>query len=185
MLRSLLMAALLVGCAGGEQLDPGESDDVIDSKADGTTPLRMGVYDVDFGVYYAMTLEADGNFMLRGGCKPGPTGPHCFAITELPGHYRLTHSGSKKYLRLYSDIDGSLVYKFQYKVSGKLSETVKLTDTKTEKEYTATLEEADHAQDGESCGGFVANVRSCADGLICKAAAQCCDLPGVCVPASN
>jgi hypothetical protein len=37
------------------------------------------------------------------------------------------------------------------------------------------------AAEGENCGGFAG--LPCADGLVCKAAASCCDMPGVCVKA--
>jgi hypothetical protein len=182
----VMMAALAgAGCGGNQDaLDANEVDEVAaDVKADGATPLRMGTYDVDLGVFYSMTLKADGTFKLFGGCKPGPTGPHCFAIVTNEGNYRLTRSGSKHYIRLVSDISNELLYRFQYKVSGAESENVSLTETHTGKHYTATLQQADRRQDGESCGGFVGTASACADGLICKVAQHCCDIPGVCTPA--
>jgi hypothetical protein len=181
-----VLALSAAGCGGAAgDLEPGEVDDAGDAKADGQVALRMGSYDVNLPPYWALTLEQNGTFTLRGGCKPGPTGPHCFAIITDEGHYRLTRSGSKRYLRLYSDIqEGKLIYRFQYTVSGRRSEDVKLTETHTGDTSTATLEEADKSQEGESCGGFVASVNQCATGLVCKAAARCCDLPGVCVQAN-
>jgi hypothetical protein len=180
---AFVAAALVgVGCGGaGESLDANEVDDIADAKADGASALRMGTYDVDLDLYYSLTLEKNGSYKLIGGCRPGPTGPHCFAISEDEGHYRLTKSGSSRYIRLYSDLTGELAYRFQYKVSGTRSEKVSLTETHTGKHYTATLEQANLSQEGESCGGFVGSLNACADGLSCKAAASCCDLPGVCV----
>jgi hypothetical protein len=193
MFRSISKLAFIAlisvaGCGnpnGDDQLDPGETDDVINAKADGTTPLRMGTYDVNFAPYYSLTLHDDKNFQLMGGCNPDGTGPHCFAIIENDSYYRLTKSGSKHYIRLYNEIDGTLLYRFQYTVSGDMSQNVKLTNTKTGDKYTATLRQADKAQEGESCGGFVANVRGCAADLDCQAAARCCDLPGTCVRSSS
>jgi hypothetical protein len=172
-----------LGCGAPETLEPGEVDDTAGVKADGAAALRMGSYDIspDLGPFWALTLEENGNYTLRGGCKPNPTGPSCFAIINQQGHYRLTRSGSKKYLRLYNDLDGKLSYRLQYTVSGAKSETVTLVDMHTEASYTAKLQQADKSQEGESCGGFVATLHQCADGLFCKAAARCCDLPGVCV----
>jgi hypothetical protein len=42
------------------------------------------------------------------------------------------------------------------------------------------LRQSQLAQDGESCGGFVANAKRCAPGLICKGA-PIPDVPGTCV----
>ena len=185
MFRNLAFLALVsvAGCGttGADQLDPGETDDVIGAKEDGAAPLRMGTYDVDFAPFYALTLHDDNSYTLLGGCNPNAPGIHCFAIIRHDSYYKLTKSGSKKYIRLYNEIDGSLLYRFQYKVSGGNSQNVALTDTKTGDHYTATLHEADKSQEGESCGGFVANVHACATGLVCKAAAHCCDMPGTCV----
>jgi hypothetical protein len=174
--------ALASGCATQDGLDPGETPDTLDAKADGASTLRMGTYDVSFGTYYSMTLNLDGTYQLIGGCKQTGPGLHCFAITEDNGHYKLTKSGSHKYIRLYSDPNGGeLVYRFSYKVSGTHRQTVSMTETHTGETSTATLENADKSQEGESCGGFVATANACAPDLVCQAAARCCDLPGTCV----
>jgi hypothetical protein len=189
MFRKLAFIALIsaAGCGSNvdDQMDPGETDDVIGLKADGVAPLRMGTYDVDFAPFYALTLHDDNSYTLIGGCNPNSPGVHCFAIIRHDSYYKLTKSGSKKYIRLYNEIDGTLLYRFQYKVSGTNSEKVALTETKTGDHYTAKLQEAELSQEGESCGGFVGNVHGCASGLVCQASARCCDIPGVCVQDSS
>src|SRR5205823_14748756 len=99
MFRKLALIALIsaAGCGNnpGDQLDPGETDDVLDAKADGAAVLRMGSYDVDFAPFYALTLHDDNSYTLLGGCNPNGPGVHCFAIIRHDSYYRLTRSGSK------------------------------------------------------------------------------------------
>jgi hypothetical protein len=170
-----------IGCGGPADLEEGEVDDSIESKTDGPGRLRMGTYDVDIIPFWAMTLAADGTYSLRGGCRPGPTGPHCFAVIAENGSYTLTKSGSKRYLRLIRDVDGKLNHKFSYTVSGGDSEHVQLVEGN--QTFTATLNEANKRQDGENCGGFAG--LPCASNLVCQTVATCCDIPGTCRPMVN
>jgi hypothetical protein len=135
---SFAFALAITGCAGAPSaLDPGETEDMIEAKADGAG-LALGTYEIDpsFDTYYSLTLAARKQFSLRGGCRPGPTGPHCFAITGNSGHYSLTKIGDQHFLRLYSDLEGgALLVKFEYTVSG---DRILLTDTSNGQSYTAT-----------------------------------------------
>ena len=179
----------LGACASNQDsVDSNEVDDNVDAKADGFTPMRMGTYDVAFSDYYALTLHEDGTFHLQGGCKPNPNGPSCFAITTMDGNYRFTRSTTtgSHYIRLTNNLDDSLAFRFRYVVTGSQSETVALTDMHDSNKSTATLENADKQQEGESCGGFTAHPGECATGLECVNTQGCCDLPGTCeLPAST
>jgi hypothetical protein len=183
-----IASTLALGACAANQADQDNGNEVTDpndSKADGQTPLRMGTYDVDFDVYYALTLHDDGTFHLQGGCRPNDDGPSCFAITVMDGNYHLTKSGTRRYIRLYNGIDDSLAYRFRYTVSGEESETLDLVNTHDHSTSSATLEQADKKQEGESCGGFVVAPGQCADGLVCVTAQHCCDLPGTCQQPAN
>jgi hypothetical protein len=150
-LGMLFAASLAVtgGCtaSSSDGLDPGETDDVAaDGKADGASTIAEGDYSIspDYSAYWELDLVAGNKYTLHGGCKPNPEGPSCFAIIVDSGTYRLTKSGSSKYIRLYSDssacttCSGSddLLVRFQYVIE---SYGAKLTDTSDGDTYKATL----------------------------------------------
>jgi hypothetical protein len=133
----------VAGCTSqtGDDLDPGEVEDQAtpdDGKADAASASTMkdGTYGIapDYAAYWQLTVSSDYTFGLRGGCKPNPTGPSCFAITIKDGTYKFTHSGSDRYIRLYDDND-DLIVRFEY--AKESSGSYKLTDTSTHKNYTA------------------------------------------------
>jgi hypothetical protein len=179
-----MLGLQLAGCGRAQEdtLAPGEGDDSAGAKADGVSSLRLGVYALspELGDFFQLTLREDGGYALRGGCMPPAAGAAaCNFIIVGTGTYRLTKSGSKRFVRLTHTMSGPS-FKLSYTVAGDDSETVTFTDTATNKVSVGTLAEAKKKQEGESCGGFISGLDQCATGLICKAAAACCDIPGHC-----
>ena len=149
MLFATSMSLAVGACTSQDDgsLEPGETEDVgTDGKADGSTTLGVGDYSIspDYSLYWELDLSAGSAYTLRGGCKPNPTGPSCFAIVLDSGHYKLTKSGTKKYVRLYSDetacttCSGSdeFLVRFQYTLT---STGANVVDTSDNDKYTLTL----------------------------------------------
>ena len=144
-MRSLVVGILFVtaigGCAtNGDQLDPGETDDGAATGKDDSTALQLGQYAIspDYAAFWQVTLGSSSKMTLRGGCKPPPPGQQaCFAITSESGTFKLTKSGTTKYLRLYNASD-DLIVKFQYTTTTTTG--AKLTDTSdSSNKFTAKL----------------------------------------------
>jgi hypothetical protein len=175
MMRNFMMVMLVAaGCGSGDPVD--NEPDTIDeaTKADGTTPL--GNYDgtVHVGQIRDLTLNSDKSydyFVQTIDCIPGP----CQA---QKGTYKFSHSSTTKYLRFY-DSDGTFLVRYAWKLSGS-----KLSLRAANDSSWFYLTKTNLGAVGDSCGGFVANVKKCAEGLACIYKGVP-DLPGTCEDPDN
>jgi hypothetical protein len=91
---SLSFSAL--ACSGAPQ--NASSSAQADELRGGRLPSPAGSWqnqdgDPDSLLFYAFQFSSDGTYNARGGCRPGPTGPHCFAIVAAHGTWSTHKSG--------------------------------------------------------------------------------------------
>jgi hypothetical protein len=173
MMRNIVMAAALVLVAAGCGNDiPADGEmDTIDNvtKDDGTFPLGNYVGQVAVGQIRDLTLNHDKSYLRFAqtiDCIPAP----CRAEQ---GNYKFSHSSTKRYIRFY-DADGNFIDRYTYKLSGD-----KLSLKADHYGDWFYLTKTDRSTLDEQCGGFVATVHSCAEGLDCLAG-NLPDEPGHC-----
>jgi hypothetical protein len=91
----LSIAAMTVGCSAASDAGEGSTED---TSADALTAAQklVGTYESsgdDALSFYALTLSGNHRFKATGGCNPAGSGPHCFAISESSGTWKLVKSG--------------------------------------------------------------------------------------------
>jgi hypothetical protein len=200
MCKHLFVALILAaGCGGPLPINnqPGEVDDPEATKADGPGALRMGQYSRTSGHDLFSSLElartpgstTHGTWSSQRGCDGNSTdAAHCFIEIRQTGTYRLTKSGSKRFIRMFEDavaIETSttasdFLGRFEYAVDDNQGALVTFTASNGQK-TVMTLQNADKAQEGESCGGHTVMPRPCAPGLECVVVQTgVADVPGLC-----
>jgi hypothetical protein len=189
MVLPTVLAVGLVGAGCGEA-DPSSGDasdtgpDVADQagKADGAThpggDFAADAASVTYGQFVTLSLNADNTFASQikiFDCIPAG---NCGAET---GTYKFTRSTStsNKYIR-FTDAGGDALDRYQYKLSGD-SLQLRVNNGDGNPGQWFTMQKNSAAQEGESCGGFTAHPKKCADGLICQANRHIPDAPGTCV----
>ena len=89
-------AALLAGCSSGST-DDSSADTTDDAIKSASHPAGfVGTWNAESKStlpFYAYTFESNGTYSARGGCKPNPKGPSCFAITSSSGSWKVQKSG--------------------------------------------------------------------------------------------
>jgi hypothetical protein len=93
-LASLSLSALACSGAGPQDSSAAQSDEL---RAH-ALPSPVGSWsnqdgDPDTLLFYAFQFKSDGTYSAMGGCRPGPTGPHCFAIVHGEGTWVTQKSG--------------------------------------------------------------------------------------------
>jgi hypothetical protein len=180
-MRNLMMVSLIamMGCSGAAPSDdslPDSAEDV--TKADVVYPAGTFAGDatVKAGELETVTINADKTYS-------SVTFIYCASQYPLDcghasGTYKFTHGGSTRYIRFY-DANGSFMKRYAWKLSG---DTLKLRadgDTVCQ----SLTKQPDFAQEGEHCGGFIANAKQCAPGLRCQYS-HVPDVGGTCVTES-
>jgi hypothetical protein len=177
-MRNLMFVSLfaMIGCSNAAPNDdqlPDTAEDV--TKADVVYP--QGTFDgdasVQAGELETVTLNADKSYSMV-------TFVYCSSQYPLDcghasGSYKFTRGGSTRYLRFY-DANGSFMKRYAWKLSGT---TLKLR-ADGDSAWQSLTQQADYAQEGESCGGFVRDPKQCAPGLVCHYN-HVPDVPGTCM----
>jgi hypothetical protein len=99
---SLVLSLSAVACSGADN-DAQSADEAAASSEDSALTASdrqhfVGTFQNPDGqpnelIYWAFTFKGDGTYTATGGCRPGPTGPHCFAIMRDQGRWHLAKSG--------------------------------------------------------------------------------------------
>ncbi len=96
MFALVAFTAILAGCSSGSS-DESSADTTDDAIKSASHPAGfVGSWEAESDstlLYYSYTFESNGTYSARGGCKPDPSGPHCFAITSQTGTWKTQKSG--------------------------------------------------------------------------------------------
>jgi hypothetical protein len=201
-----LIVSLFLGLAACGTVHPaddtaGETDDVNSTKADGPNALRMGDYERRSGdaLFETISLAQDGSHPSQGtwqttrGCNSDAiSGKHCLFFEVFTGTFRLTKSGSQRFVRFSRDVtavDGTKsstsIARFAYTVDG---DVLGLTASDGAKS-TLTLQVP---AGGPSGGGQACGSSTCGAGeFCCNASCGLCAKMGefctqqVCAPSAS